>query len=132
MVIASHEDGETFSEIFKSLDVNMKYLLADGSKAITLGKQAVWPNENEVVDEGRLMCFPHVDRAASKKRPKAYSAEMKRDIDQLQLSQTRQEFDAASSAFITKVILRWMPFLTISMPSGCHLKKVISLSEQAQ
>ena len=63
LVVASHEDGETFAEIFESLELTIKHLLADGSKAITQGKQKVWPkSESEEVDSSRLMCYPHVNR----------------------------------------------------------------------
>ena len=67
LVIASHEDTTTFSEFFKGLEIALKFLLADGSKAITAAKRSVWPyQETSVVDPQRIMCFPHVARAISK------------------------------------------------------------------
>ena len=43
VVVASHEDEKNFSDFFRTLLIDLKFLLADGSKAITKAKQSVWP-----------------------------------------------------------------------------------------
>lgn len=63
LVVASHEDEVTFGEFFKTLNIALNFLLADGSKAITNGKKLAWPQTNPgKIDKQRLMCYPHVDR----------------------------------------------------------------------
>ena len=66
--VTSHENAETYSEIFETLSGAFKYLMADGARAITLAKHQVSNNtsvnENNLDDE-RLMCWPHVFRAIS-------------------------------------------------------------------
>ena len=66
------------------------------SKAISKAKRSVWPKDptgSTSTDPGRLMCFPHVDRASTKEIPKQYISDIKMDISQIQLSQTRKDFD---------------------------------------
>ena len=53
-----HEDETTFSDFFKTLELDLNYLLGDGSKAITKGKKSVWPpEENTEIYKQRLMCI---------------------------------------------------------------------------
>ena len=112
LIVASNEDELTFREFFESLKFDdLKELMGDGSKAISKAKENVWPkdpfeNSDQVnstsSDPGRLMCWPHVDRASTKEIPKQYISDIKMDISQIQLSQTRKEFDLAWTLFKEK------------------------------
>ena len=83
--------------------------MADGARAITLAKHQVSNNtsvnENDL-DEERLMCWPHVFRAISKKLSNSVSKDVAKDliedISVIQLSQNRNEFDKANELFLLK------------------------------
>ena len=107
--VTSHENAETYSEIFETLSGAFKYLMADGARAITLAKQNIAEDiieQNEVpLDRTRLMCWPHVFRAISKKLksvPKEAAKIILGDISEIQLSQSRKEFEKANELFLVK------------------------------
>ena len=79
--------------------------MGDGAKAISKAKANVWPKDltgSTSTDPVRLMCFPHVDQASTKEIPKQYISDIKMDISQIQLSQTRKEFDLSWNLFKDK------------------------------
>ena len=84
--------------------------MADGARAITLGKRisentSPVDNDEVALDDSRLMCWPHVFRALSKKIksvPKEAAKDILDDIATIQLSQSRKEFDKANELFLGK------------------------------
>ena len=110
--VTSEESAKTYSEILKTLDNAFEYIMADGARAITLGKlisentTPVDDNDDEVaLDDSRLMCWPHVFRAISKKIksvPKEAAKNILDDIAAIQLSQSRKEFDKVNELFLVK------------------------------
>ena len=103
IVITSDETAKTYEEIFESLDVTIKYFMADGAVSITKAKQKVWTATQDnikILDDGsevdleRGMCYPHVQRncQAKLKTIPEYEKEILEDIKAIQLSETRDEF----------------------------------------
>ena len=113
IVITSDETAKTYEEIFESLEVAIKYLMADGAASITKAKQNVWTADKDnikVLDDGsevdleRGMCYPHVHRAhqAKLKTIPLYGKEILDDIKAIQLSETREEFQEVNTMFYVK------------------------------
>ena len=110
--VTSEESAKTYKEIFNSLDNAFKYLMADGARAITLAKNMSADDDDDdgddeevPTDNTRLMCWPHVFRAISKKLksvPKEAGKNILDDISAIQLSQSRKEFDKVNELFLVK------------------------------
>ena len=107
--VTSEESAKTYTEIFETLGNAFEFLMADGARAITLAKQNIAEDVNEQkdvpIDSTRLMCWPHVFRAISKKLktvPKEAAKNILDDISAIQLSQSRKEFGKANELFLVK------------------------------
>lgn len=93
LALSSNEDNWVYKAIFANFSQNGKYkpsfLMADGSKAITIACNEVWPNAK------RGMCFAHVYRNVHKKirsYAKGIQERILQDLHYLQLSRSETEF----------------------------------------
>ena len=113
LAVTSDETAVTYRELFSTLETTFKFIMADGSKAITRGKlEALKPCDDAIVnvdgtevDTERGMCYPHVQRNLKNKLAgieKNFSNEILDDIAAIQLAEKRSEFDQANMMFYFK------------------------------
>ena len=113
IVITSDETAKTYEEIFESLEVGIKFLMADGASSITKAKENVWKafeenikilDDGSKIDQERGMCYPHVQRncQAKLKTIPEYEKEILEDIRAIQLSENREEFQESNTMFYVK------------------------------
>ena len=114
MCICSHESAIDYEFIFASVrrviaklfdtDYRPAILMADGADAITNGFMSAF-EYTSIGQFVRLMCWAHVLRAFDKKAlsiSEPYQAEIREDIESLQISPTVEFFELAYKLFVDK------------------------------
>lgn len=104
IALSSNEDNWVYGAIFwnfKNVNFNPAFLMADGSKAISLATKNVWP------DAKRGMCFAHVYRNVQTKIRsfgKDIQERILQDLHYVQLSRSESEFKIGGKKLCISVI----------------------------